>query len=327
MKLFVVVSSLLAVATAAPHLLTQQVYAAVPATTYIAAAPVEVSSQFHAQDALGQYTYGYNGGLSAKTETKAIDGVTRGAYSYLDAENKLQTVTYTADALNGFRAEASNLPVAPVETRIAPEPVQDTPEVAQAKVEHMAAVEEAKVRNAAAEQADDEEKTSVVVDAAPVAPVAAVAPITYAAAAPAVALAPATGFSYSTSSLALKQAPIAYTTYAAAPVPAAVEIKSPTSFSYSTYTQSAPATVAVRAAEIPAAVQYSAVHQPIYAYSYGVPAYYTTSQVAAPVAIAARSLPAAEVALPEPVQDTPEVAKAKAEHLQAVAEVKARNLQ
>ncbi|EAT34762.1 AAEL013030-PA [Aedes aegypti] len=326
MKLFVVVSSLLAIATAAPHLLTQQVYSAIPATTYIAAAPVEVSSQFHAQDALGQYTYGYNGGLSAKTETKAIDGVTRGAYSYLDAENKLQTVTYTADALNGFRAEASNLPVAPVETRMAPEPVQDTPEVAQAKVEHMAAVEEAKVRNAAAEQADEEDKSSVVVDAAPVAPIAAVAPITYAAAAPAIALAPASGFSYSTSSLALKQEPIAYTTYAAAPVPAAVEIKSPTSYSYSTYTQSAPATVAVRTAEIPAAVHYSAVQQPIYAYSYGVPAYYTTSNIAAPVAIA-RSLPAAEVALPEPVQDTPEVAKAKAEHLQAVAEVKARNLQ
>ncbi|XP_062544155.1 cuticle protein 19.8-like [Armigeres subalbatus] len=328
MKLFVVVSSLLAVATAAPSLLTPQVYAAIPATTYVAAAaPVEVSSQFHAQDALGQYTYGYNGGLSAKTETKAIDGVTRGAYSYLDAENKLQTVSYTADAINGFRAEASNLPVAPIETRIAPEPVQDTPEVVQAKAEHLAAIEEAKVRNAAAEE---EDKSSVAIEAAPVAPivpVSAVAPISYAA--PAVALAPATGFSYSTSSLALKQQPIAFNTYAAAPVPAAVELKTPSSFSYSTYTQSAPATIAVRTAEIPsAAIQYtSAIQQPIYGYSYGIPAYYTTSQFASPVAIAARALPVAEVPLPVPVQDTPEVAQAKAEHLQAVAEVKARNLQ
>lgn len=346
MKLFVVVSSLLAVATAAPQLLTQHLYAAVPATTYVAA-PVAVASQYHAQDALGQYTYGYNGGLSAKTEAKSLDGVTRGAYSYLDAENKLQTVTYTADAVNGFRAEASNMPVAPVETRMAPEPVEDTPEVAQAKVEHMAAVEEAKVRNAAAEKADEEDMSSVVVNAAPAAPVAAFAPITYAAAAPAVALAPASGFSYSTY---------------AAPAPA--------SFSYATYTQSAPATVAVRTAQIPTAVHYSAIQQPAYAYSYGAPAYYTTAHgapayyttshdapayyttaqgapafyttshgapsyyttshiQAAPVAIAARSLPepAAEVALPEPVQDTPEVAQAKAEHLQAVAEVKARNLQ
>ncbi|XP_065074015.1 angiomotin-like [Ochlerotatus camptorhynchus] len=326
MKLFVVVSSLLAVATAAPQLLTQHLYAAVPTTTYVAA-PVAVASQYHAQDALGQYTYGYNGGLSAKTEAKSFDGVTRGAYSYLDAENKLQTVTYTADAVNGFRAEASNMPVAPVETRMAPKPVEDTPEVAQAKVEHMAAVEEAKVRNAAAEMADEEDTSSVVVNAAPAAPVAAFAPITYAAAAPAApvaafapityaaaapaaALAPASGFSYSTSSLAYNNEPVAYTTYAA-PAPA--------SFSYATYRQSAPT-----------AVQYSAIHQPAFAYSYGVPAYYTTSHIAAaPVAISARSLPepAAEVALPEPVQDTPEVAQAKAEHLQAVAEVKARNLQ
>ncbi|EAT34763.1 AAEL013031-PA, partial [Aedes aegypti] len=99
-------------------------YGYAPAAAYYAA-PAELSSQYHSQDNLGQYSYGYNGGLSAKTETKSFDGVTRGSYSYLDAENKLQTVTYTADAPNGFRAQATNLPQAPIETRVAPEPLRD----------------------------------------------------------------------------------------------------------------------------------------------------------------------------------------------------------
>ncbi|XP_055607757.1 cuticle protein-like [Uranotaenia lowii] len=319
MKVFVVISSLLAVATAAPYAVAPQVYAAVPAATIIAAAPAEITSQFHAQDGLGQYTYGYNGGLSAKTEARSLDGVTRGAYSYLDAENKLQTVSYTADAANGFRALASNLPIAPVETRVAPEPVQDTPEVAKAKIEHMAAFEEVKQRNAFADKAEEE----VVVDAAPIAPVAAaIAPITtYAAAAPAIALAPATsGFAYSTSTL--KHEPLAITSYAA-PAPAAVEIKTPTSFSYSTYTPTA-----IQYAAAPA-LTYAAA--PAYAYHhYGAPAFYTaaTHQIAAPVTFAARALPVASAqALPEPVQDTPEVAQAKAEHFQAIAEAKARSQQ
>ncbi|XP_055533893.1 cuticle protein 19.8-like [Wyeomyia smithii] len=306
MKVFIVVSSLLAVAVAAPHLVT---YAAIPAPTYIAAAPAEVTNQFHAQDELGQYSYGYSGGLSAKTETKSLDGVTRGSYTFLDAENKVQTVSYTADAVNGFRAEASNMPVAPVETHTAPEPVQDTPEVAQAKSEHLAAVEEVKARNAAAPAEEP-----VVVNAAPI---AAISPVsTYSATIPTVALAtPASRFAYSTSTVALKpQQQLAYTTYAA-PVP----VSAPASFAYSTYTQT-----------IPTAVQYSAapvatyaVNAPGYAYAYNTPAYYTTANVA-PVVLNARSAP---VILPGPVQDTPEVAQAKAEHLQAVAEVKARNLQ
>lgn len=49
--------------------------------TVVAPAPVvvaPVSTQYHAQDELGQYTYGYSGGPSAKHETKTLDGVTRG---------------------------------------------------------------------------------------------------------------------------------------------------------------------------------------------------------------------------------------------------------
>ncbi|XP_055624616.1 cuticle protein 19.8-like [Toxorhynchites rutilus septentrionalis] len=325
MKVFVVVSSLLAVAAAAPHLLTPQVYAAIPATTIITA-PAELTSQFHAQDELGQYSYGYNGGLSAKTEAKSLDGVTRGSYSYVDPENKVQTVTYTADSANGFRAEASNMPVAPVETRIAPEPVQDTPEVSQAKAEHLAAVEETKLRNAAADKADEEEKSSVVVDSVPT---AAIAPVTsYTAAAPAIALTPASRFAYSTSSLALKNKPLAITTYAAPAPLAAVEIRNPAYFSYSTYTHAAPAAIQYSAApalqlqSLPVSAYSLNVQAPGYAYSYNTPAFITTPHVA-PTVIDARSA----APLPEPVPDTPEVAKAKAEHLQIVAETKARDEQ
>lgn len=303
MKLFVVVSSLLAVASASTSFLAPRWYGYAPATAYYAA-PAELSSQYHAQDSLGQYSYGYNGGLSAKAETKSFDGVTRGSYSYLDAENKLQTVTYTADALNGFRAQASNLPQAPVETRMAPEPVQDTPEVAQAKADHMVAIKEAKLRNAAA-ASNNYEDSAVVVSAAPAAAIAA--PITtYAAAAP-IALAPASGFSYSHSTLNLQKEPLAIATYAAQAPVAAI---APAHFSYATYSDAAPA-VALKSYSLPASYAWN--QAPAYAYSYGAPAFYSNNLYAAGE-------------LPQPVQDTPEVAQAKAEHFQAVAEAKARAL-
>lgn len=103
--------------------------------------------QYHSQDSLGQYAYGYSGGLSSKTETKTLDGVTRGSYSYVDANGLLQTVEYTADALNGFRAAATNLPKAPIDARLAPLPVEETAEVAAARAEHMAAYEAVILRN------------------------------------------------------------------------------------------------------------------------------------------------------------------------------------
>ena len=77
------------------------------------AAPIAVSSQYHAQDTLGQYNYGYINGLSSKAEVKSVDGITRGGYTYVDAEGKLQSVQYTSDSANGFRVAATNLPVAP----------------------------------------------------------------------------------------------------------------------------------------------------------------------------------------------------------------------
>lgn len=218
MKVFVVLSCVLAVAVARPsHLVAPVAYHHAP-VAYAApvayhapvavAAPVSVSSQFHAQDSLGQYNYGYADHLSSKVEGKSFDGVTRGAYSYVDAEGKVQKVEYTADDVNGFQVKASNLPVAPVAPAVpavpvaaAPEPVQDTPEVAKAKEEHFAHVEEAKARLAA------EEKIEQI--AAAVAPVSYVAPavttytapvvaapVTYTAAAPVTYTAAAYPYNY-----------------------------------------------------------------------------------------------------------------------------------
>merc|ERR1711872_1005394 len=95
-------------------------------------------------------------------------GVT-GGYSYVDANGQLQKVQYVADGA-GFRVADSRLPVfnpelpvaptfnpeplvaptfnpelpvAPVYTGVAPEPVVDTPEVAEAKAAHAAALEAA----------------------------------------------------------------------------------------------------------------------------------------------------------------------------------------
>ncbi|XP_035728615.1 uncharacterized protein LOC118444421 [Vespa mandarinia] len=69
------------------------------------------SSLHHTQDSLGQYDYSYTGDSSAKTESRSLDGTTRGAYSYIDPNGILQQVHYVADH-NGFRVLATNLPEA-----------------------------------------------------------------------------------------------------------------------------------------------------------------------------------------------------------------------
>nr|XP_027220836.1 putative bifunctional UDP-N-acetylglucosamine transferase and deubiquitinase ALG13 [Penaeus vannamei] len=117
-----------------------------------------IQSQYHAQDELGQYSFGYAGGPSSRAETRDAFGVVRGSYNYVDSEGKVQTQHYVADAL-GFRVSGTNLPVAPdapVAAPLAalpgplPEPVQDTPEVAAAKAAHQQAYDEAAAAAAAA---------------------------------------------------------------------------------------------------------------------------------------------------------------------------------
>ncbi|XP_045129489.1 uncharacterized protein LOC123515115 [Portunus trituberculatus] len=129
-----------------------------------AVAPVApIHSQYHAQDELGQYSFGYAGGPSSRSETRDAFGRVSGSYNYVDSEGKVQTQHYVADAL-GFRVSGTNLPVAPdvpeAPALAAPEPVQDTPEVAAAKAEFQAAYDEFA---AAAEAAPDSRKKRSVV--------------------------------------------------------------------------------------------------------------------------------------------------------------------
>ena len=132
MNIFIFTSFLLAFAAATPTGLIEK-------SALLYSTPIV--NQYHSQDQLGQYVYGYNGGLSSKVESRTLDGVTRGSYSYIDADNILQTVEYTADATNGFRAAATNLPKAPIHEALPLEPMRETPEVAKARAEHMAAFE------------------------------------------------------------------------------------------------------------------------------------------------------------------------------------------
>merc|ERR1711936_531518 len=67
------------------------------APEFISPAPLAApSSQFHAQDEFGQFSFGYENINSAKTETKDAFGVTRGSYQYVDANGIVQTVNYIA---------------------------------------------------------------------------------------------------------------------------------------------------------------------------------------------------------------------------------------
>merc|ERR1712170_299390 len=151
------------------HSVPQPVVHSVPAPI---AAPLPVapvveppSSQFHAQDEFGQFSFGYQNINSAKTESRDAFGVTRGSYQYVDANGILQTVNYIADPVNGFRVAGTNIPVAPEVAPVAPVAVasaplvapvapEETPEVAAARAEHLAAHEKAKAEAEANESED-----------------------------------------------------------------------------------------------------------------------------------------------------------------------------
>merc|ERR1712002_1400953 len=95
----------LIVLAAAVCTVTGQVYT--PGLAIPAAAP---SHQFHAQDEFGQFSFGYAGGPSAKTEARNAYGVTTGSYQYVDANGILQTVNYISDDINGFRVQGPTFP-------------------------------------------------------------------------------------------------------------------------------------------------------------------------------------------------------------------------
>merc|ERR1712061_30969 len=198
------------------------------------------STQFHAQDEFGQFSFGHAGGPLARTEARNAFGVTTGSYQYVDANGLLQTVNYVADPVNGFRVAGTNLPVgpavpvaaeveplvaptfnpeplvAPVFTGVAPEPVQDTPEVAEAKAAHLAALEAAEVAAAERKRRDADETVAAPAVAAPA---IAALPYPYAA-------------GLNLAGLPIAGAPLNYAglpalTYAAAPAVAAPAVAAP----------------------------------------------------------------------------------------------------
>merc|ERR1712073_17700 len=207
------------------------------------AGAVNPSTQFHAQDEFGQFSFGHAGGPSARTEARNAYGVTTGSYQYIDANGLLQTVNYVADPVNGFRVAGTNLPVgpavpvvpeaeplvaptfnpeplvAPVFTGVAPEPVQDTPEVAEAKAAHLAALEAAEVAAAERKRRDADETVAAPAVAAPA---IAALPYPYAA-------------GLNLAGLPIAGAPLNYAglpapTYAAAPAVAAPAVAAPVAY-------------------------------------------------------------------------------------------------
>lgn len=113
------------------------------------------NTQYHEQDTNGFYSYGYSADRSAKAEYLTLDGSSRGFYSYVDADGKLQTVKYEAGRNQGFKVALTNLPKPPKNSNtFAPLPVRDTPEVQEAKKAHFEAYREAELRAALATQRD-----------------------------------------------------------------------------------------------------------------------------------------------------------------------------
>ncbi|KAF0305919.1 Cuticle protein 6 [Amphibalanus amphitrite] len=238
-----------------------------PYTTYAAPVPAATSSQYHAQDELGSYSYGYADGLSTKHENKNAYGGTVGSYSYRDANGIVQTVSYVADSA-GFRVKATNLPVAPkadlaapVHSLVGPAPVDDTAEVKAAKAEFQRLYDEAA---AAADAAPDARKKRSAVAPLPVSDtpevVAAKAEFArlYAAAAAAADAAPDTDGPVYT-----EPAPAVYSGY----TPAAYSGYTPAAYSAPAgYTSSAPAYTGVPAYTAGAAFSYgyNSAHLPAY---------------------------------------------------------------
>merc|ERR1712055_955476 len=146
-------------------------YAAAPvvAAAPTIAAPSVTSSQFQAQDEIGNIAYGYQNINSAKQERGNVNGGVEGSYTYVD-EAGSHTVNYIADDY-GFRVTSDNLPVAPVHAAVAPVyngvapvAVVDTPEVAEARAAFLATYDAAVQR---------EKRSAQYLPAAPVAAYAA----------------------------------------------------------------------------------------------------------------------------------------------------------
>ncbi|XP_063361258.1 RNA-binding protein EWS-like [Cydia amplana] len=93
------------------------------------------ASQFHGQDGLGGYAYGYQAPESSKVENRARTGDVTGSYTYKDGNNELIKVRYWADG-EGFHQE-DNLP------KVELKPVEEAADVREARLAHEKAWQEA----------------------------------------------------------------------------------------------------------------------------------------------------------------------------------------
>jgi len=113
--------------------------------------PQPVFRNFHSQDELGGFHFGFSGGPSSRAEHRDHLGVVRGSYNLVDALGNVQKYTYIAGPHTGFQLlSGTHLPVGPapvavpaVAPLVAPVPVEETPEVAAARSAHLAALEKA----------------------------------------------------------------------------------------------------------------------------------------------------------------------------------------
>ncbi|XP_034243678.1 cuticle protein 19.8-like [Thrips palmi] len=227
----------------------------------VAVAPVAAAAktQYHAQDELGQASYGHSEPSQTHHAVQDAFGNKVGSFSYAAPDGRILRTDYVADAL-GYRVSSNALPVAPAGL---PVPVQDTPEVAIAKAQHLAAHG---VHHSIA-------KRSVALFQTP----ASTAPLAYAAAPVAYAAAPAIAHHAVAAPLAYSAhhiaAPVAYSAhhiaapvaYAAAPAIAHHAVAAPVAYA------AAPAVAAVSAGPVLRdAVQTTVVNTPGHAVSYRI---------------------------------------------------------
>ncbi|XP_042883891.1 cuticle protein 19.8-like [Penaeus japonicus] len=82
-------------------------YASVGLHARVPLAPA--TSQYRTQDELGQYSFGYSGGPSSRSESRDAYGNVRGSFSYVDSYGNVQSQSYVADDY-GFRVIGTDLP-------------------------------------------------------------------------------------------------------------------------------------------------------------------------------------------------------------------------
>merc|ERR1711872_608353 len=71
--------------------------------------------QYHAQDELGQYSFGHYGGPNTRVESKDVLGRVTGSFAYVDGEGDVQVRKYASAPGMGTKVAGSDIPVVPVD--------------------------------------------------------------------------------------------------------------------------------------------------------------------------------------------------------------------